>query len=102
MRLSPYSTVNSMDPYQETQATYDYLTTELDRLGLLYLHLVEPADREHEEGRQVLKKNRTNFRNVLLVNGGYTSRQAAQVVAEGSADRSEERRVGKESVRTGR
>src|SRR3546814_12101367 len=27
IRLSPYSTVNSMDPYQETPATYDYLTT---------------------------------------------------------------------------
>src|SRR3546814_9191919 len=75
-----------MDPYQETQATYDYLATELDRLGLLYLHLVEPAAREHEEGRQLLKKIRTNFSNFLIVNGGYTSRQAAKVVEEGSAD----------------
>src|SRR3546814_5687488 len=75
-----------MDPYQETQATYDYLTTELDRLGLLYLHLVEPAAREHEEGRQLLKKIRTNFSNFLIVNGGYTSRQSAKVVEDGSAD----------------
>lgn len=86
IRLSPYGTFNSMDAYEETFATYDYLTTELDKLGLLYIHVLEPEARTHEEGRQLLKKIRSNFSNLLMLNGGYTGTAAAEAIENDRAD----------------
>lgn len=86
IRLSPYGTFNSMDPYEETFATYDYLSAELGKLGLVYIHLVEASAREHEEGRRLVKNIRSNFSNLLILNGGYAAGTAAEAIEEGRAD----------------
>ncbi|QEC51150.1 N-ethylmaleimide reductase [Anseongella ginsenosidimutans] len=85
VRLSPYSTFNSMHPYEETFETYDYLSAELDKLNLVYIHLVEPAARELEEGRRLVEKIRSNFRNLFIANGGYSAESAAEAVENDQA-----------------
>lgn len=86
IRLSPYGTFNSMAAYEETFDTYDYLAGELDKLDIVYIHLVESAARSHDEGLRLLEKIRENFSNTLILNGGYTGATAAAALEEGKAD----------------
>jgi N-ethylmaleimide reductase len=41
VRLSPYGVANDMPPYAEINETYTYLSQELNKLGIAYLHLVD-------------------------------------------------------------
>jgi N-ethylmaleimide reductase len=75
-----------MPSYDETFDTYDYLTKELNKLDILYVHLVESAARNQEEGRHLIPLIRENFNNILIVNGGYTQEKAEAVLAAGGAD----------------
>src|SRR3972149_2728727 len=40
MRLSPFGVFNDMPLYDEMEADYTYLVQQLNRLGLVYLHMV--------------------------------------------------------------
>jgi N-ethylmaleimide reductase len=48
VRISPSGTYGSMSD-SNPQATFGYVTTELDRLGIAYLHVVEPRIKGTEE-----------------------------------------------------
>jgi len=41
IRLSPYGVASDMPHYPEIDATYNYLSTELNKLGISYIHLVD-------------------------------------------------------------
>ena len=41
IRLSPYGVFNDMPHYPEIDETYRYLAQQLDRLGVVYIHLVD-------------------------------------------------------------
>ncbi|HYH56562.1 MAG TPA: HisA/HisF-related TIM barrel protein, partial [Anseongella sp.] len=77
---------NSMPAYQETFNTYDHLVQELDRQGIAYLHLIELAAKQHEEGRRLIEKIRKGFGKTLILNGGYTAESAAEALEAGRAD----------------
>jgi N-ethylmaleimide reductase len=86
VRLSPYNTYNSMVPYDETSETYQYLATELNKLNIVYLHLVAHAPRGTEEGRELLKSIRSTFKNAIILNGGYTKETAGEAISNNEAD----------------
>ena len=82
VRLSPASAFNSMkDP--NPQATFEYVTKALSRLGLAYLHVIEVVDAVKEFD---FKKLRQQFAGPYMANGGYTFEKAQSAVKNGDVD----------------
>jgi len=86
IRLSPYNIYNDMPSYDETFATYVALTKELNKLGILYLHVVESSARKSEEGNRLLARMREDFDHIWMVNGGYSREQAENTLEANQAD----------------
>lgn len=86
IRFSPYNPYNGMPLFEETFATYDYLTQELNKLGILYIHLLDAAARSSEEGLTLIHKIRENFQGILILNAGYTAARAAYALETEKAD----------------
>jgi len=90
VRIAPsgsYGPMSDGDP----AATFGYVTTELDRLGIAYLHVVEPRIKGTEEiaqGRAPIAAQhlRKKFSRTLIAAGGFSGDSAAAVVAAGDAD----------------
>ena len=86
VRISPYSTFNSMPAYEDILKTYTYLTTELSKLNITYLHLIDYAARSNNEGLTLIKDIRNNFKQLLILNGGYTKERAENAIESGESD----------------
>jgi N-ethylmaleimide reductase len=90
VRLSPNSTYGSMSDSDPT-ATFGYAARQLDRLGVAYLHLIEPRIKGIEEiakGQAPIaaRQLRQKFRRILIAAGGFNGESAAAIVAAGDAD----------------
>lgn len=86
LRISPYNPYNSMPAYDAVFATYDYLSKELNNIGIAYLHMIDYAARATEEGQALIQTIRNNFTNTLILNGGYNRERAEEVLTNGLAD----------------
>lgn len=81
IRLSPGSRLGGIDEGEEHPALYRYLTEELAKLNLVYLHLA------HGGNDELLRDIRARWRNTLLVNRGNRPLEAIGAdVAAGLAD----------------
>lgn len=90
VRIAPSGTYGSMSDSDPT-ATFGYVTTQLDRLGIAYLHVVEPRIKGIEEvakGQAPIAAQhlRPKFSRTLIAAGGFTPASADAVVAAGDAD----------------
>jgi N-ethylmaleimide reductase len=89
VRLSPGGTFNSMRD-SNPAATFGYAVESLDRLGVAYLHVIEPTDPEHfkVEGAPVSATRflRTLFHGTLITAQGYDFEKGNAVLAAGDAD----------------
>jgi N-ethylmaleimide reductase len=90
VRISPSSTYGSMSD-SDPQATFEYVTTELDRLGIAYLHVVEPRimgteDVSHGEAAIGAQHLRKKFSRTLIAAGGFNPASAEAIVTFGDAD----------------
>jgi len=87
VRLSPSGTFNDMTDSNPID-TFGYAVRELDRLGIVYLHLVEGTEADARHGGTIVptEKLRPLFNRALIVNGGYDRRKADAVIGEGRAD----------------
>jgi N-ethylmaleimide reductase len=87
IRLSPYGAGGDMHPYPEIDATYQYLATQLNNLGLLYIHVVDhSALGAPEVPLQIKQEIRTRFKGTLILAGGYTAEKADADLKSGRAD----------------
>jgi N-ethylmaleimide reductase len=72
IRLSPYGVASDMPHYPEIAETYTYLAEELNKLGIIYLHLVDHSSMGAPEVPSEIKGIiRTRFKNALILSGGY-------------------------------
>jgi len=87
MRVSPTGTFNSMSD-SDPVSTFGYAAQALDRFGLAYVHVVEPASgRFAVPGAPVVAPAiRERFHGPLILNGGFDLATADAVVAAGQAD----------------
>ncbi len=83
IRLSPYGLYNDMPHYAEIEATYTYLIRELDRIGVVYVHLI---DTEGSLPLELKQSIRSVFNNTLILSGGYTHTKAADDLESGLGD----------------
>ena len=87
-RLSPHFLVHGMSD-SDPRETFSRCAAELDRIGIGYIHLVEPVG-----GRlgvtapqdRMAPLIREKFRGTLMLNGGYDATSGNEVVSGGGAD----------------
>ncbi len=83
MRLSPYGVFNDMEIDPTMEDTFERLAVELDRIGLVYLHLVDHSSMGAPEVKPSIKRKiRAAFHGTLILSGGYDlSRAEADLLA---------------------
>ena len=87
VRLAPNGAFNDMGS-PDYREQFTHTATELDRVGLAYLHVMDGlAFGFHEQGAPMtLEEFRAVFHGPLMANCGYTLESAETRLAEGSAD----------------
>jgi N-ethylmaleimide reductase len=86
IRQSPWSKAGDLAHYEETDETYIYLVNELEKIGIVYLHLLDPT-RYSPMGADTLAIIRREFASTLILNGGLHTLDAIdEVLKTGKAD----------------
>ncbi|MFD2784837.1 alkene reductase [Hymenobacter rubripertinctus] len=87
IRLSPWSTFNDMALYDDIDALYEHLATELQKLDLVYLHLINQQSPEvAAKCVATIDGLRAKFTNTLILCGEYNAEQAQAELQKGRAD----------------
>jgi N-ethylmaleimide reductase len=84
IRLSPYGVASDMPHYPEIDETYNYLSQQLNTLGIAYIHLVDHSPMGAPAVPLEIKKQiRKNFKNTIILAGGYELEKAEADVESG-------------------
>jgi N-ethylmaleimide reductase len=84
IRLSPYGVASDMPNYPEIDTTYDYLSKELNKLDIAYIHLVDhSAMGAPAVPIEIKKMIRNNFKNSMILCGGYDKESAEADIESG-------------------
>ena len=87
IRLSPFGVFNDMPIYPSMEADYTYLAHELDKLGLMYAHLVDHSAMGAPPVPDSIKATfRSVFKRSLILSGGYDAVRAESDLEAGKCD----------------
>ena len=87
IRLSPYGANGGMLAYPEIDETYSYLATQLEALGILYIHLVDHSAMGAPVVPMAIKQHiREKLDKTLILAGGYSKETAERDLQSGLAD----------------
>jgi N-ethylmaleimide reductase len=87
IRLSPYGVAGDMPHYPEINATYNYLSEQLNKIGIAYIHLVDHSAMGAPEVPMEIKKLiRNNFNNKIILSGAYDRERAETDIQSGLGD----------------
>jgi N-ethylmaleimide reductase len=87
IRLSPYGALNDVGPFPETEEQYAYLAEKLNLVGVEYIHLVDHFSMGSPKvPLTTVQKIRNNFKNSIILSGGYTLERAEDDLASCMAD----------------
>ena len=87
IRLSPYGASNGMKPFDQLEETYEYLATELGKLGIVYIHVVDHSSLGAPEVTESVKsKIQNSFGGPIIACGGFDKERAERVLNENKAD----------------
>jgi N-ethylmaleimide reductase len=81
-RMSPNGTFNSMRDSNPIQ-TFSYLVEQLNKLGIVYLHVVDPVA---DGAKRVSPVLRRKFDRSYIVNGGFDLNSANAAIHDGEVD----------------
>ena len=81
-RISPNGAFNSMSDSNPLR-TFSYLAEELNKLGIVYLHVIDPVA---DGSKRVSPLLRRKFDRSLIVNGGFDLDSANAAIRNGTAD----------------
>jgi N-ethylmaleimide reductase len=92
VRISPLGTLNDIHD-DSPEATFGHIANRLSDYGFAYLHMVNPAMEQMQNGKEpdpralrMSKLIRKNFKGTLIVAGGFQADTAAQWLQEGRTD----------------
>src|SRR5262249_5609332 len=92
VRLSPYGIANGSGE-ADPMPLYSHAIKSLDRLGLAYLHFIEPrssgagrAEVNHQNVPSAMMLYRSMWSGALITAGGFNGDTAEAAIAEGNAD----------------
>jgi len=87
IRLSPYGVASDMPQYPEIDSTYKYLSEKLNRMDILYIHLVDHSGMGAPEVPTEIKRAiRRRFQGTIILSGGYTFERAEAELHRGLAN----------------
>ncbi len=87
IRISPYGIASDMPLYPEIETTYNYLSDQLNKLGIAYIHIVDHSAMGSPVVPLKIKNHiRTNFKNIIILSGGYDLERAEKDVQSGLGD----------------
>jgi N-ethylmaleimide reductase len=87
IRLSPFGVASDMPHYPEIDETYTYLAEQLNKIGIVYIHLVDhSAMGAPEVPGELKKKIRGIFKNTIILSGGYDKERAEADIESGLGD----------------
>jgi len=93
IRISPFGVFNDMPLYPEIEADYNYLISQLNERGLLYIHVVDHSSTGAPQVPDSIKATIRKASNChVILSGGY---DAARAEADLKADRADLIAVGK-------
>lgn len=86
-RVSPYGVSNGMESDSHTEDLYEKLAEELNKLGLLYMHIADHSSMGAPEVKASVKdKIRKQFKGSLILCGGYDAKKAEKDLSEKKGD----------------
>ncbi len=84
IRLSPGGAFNDVNPFDGQEEAFVYLASELGKLGLLYIHLVDHSSMGSPEvPRNLKEKIKDTFGGTIILSGGYDKERAESDLTEG-------------------
>jgi N-ethylmaleimide reductase len=87
IRLSPYGVASDMPHYSEIDNTYKYLSEQLNRMEILYIHVVDHSSMGAPAVPVEIKKViRIRFQGTIILSGGYTKERAENDLQGGLAN----------------
>jgi N-ethylmaleimide reductase len=87
IRLSPYGAAGDMKAYPEIEETYGYLSKQMGKTGIVYLHVVDHSSMGAPHVPQKIKQLiRQEFSGTLILAGGYNKQKATADLEDGLAD----------------
>jgi N-ethylmaleimide reductase len=87
VRLSPYGVASDMPLYPQIDETYTYLAEELNKLGIVYLHIVDHSAMGAPEVPSEIKIIiRNRFKNTIIHCGSYNRESAEAEIENSQAD----------------
>ncbi|MGB7302106.1 MAG: alkene reductase [Burkholderiaceae bacterium] len=92
IRLTPFGVANDSGE-ADPEPLYRYVIRELDKMGLAYLHLIEPrasgagqAEVDHQDVPSAATMFRNDWRGVLIAAGNFRGDSGAEIIERGDAD----------------
>jgi N-ethylmaleimide reductase len=87
IRLSPYGVASDMPHYPEIDATYKYLSEQLNKIDIAFIHLVDHSAMGAPPVPAEMKKMiRQNFKNTIIQCGGFDKTKAEAAIESGLTD----------------
>ena len=84
IRFSPYSVTGDLTAYdpEEVHETYAYLATELNKIGIAYIHI----NRNEKTAPKTMQAIRKNFQGSIILCSGITGETADEILNQGIVD----------------
>jgi N-ethylmaleimide reductase len=87
IRLSPYGVFGGMGPDAATDELYGHLATELSKIGLVHLHVVDHSAMGAPPVSETLMATmRASFKGAYILSGGYDRARAEADLTAGKGD----------------
>ncbi|MEI6972674.1 MAG: alkene reductase [bacterium] len=87
MRLSPYGVFNGMEIDPTMEDTFERIAIELNKAGLVYVHIVDHSSMGAPEVKPSIKRKiRAAFKGALILSGGYDRARAEADLEAGNGD----------------
>ena len=87
IRLSPFGVFNDMPMYDAMEGDYTYVTEQLNKVGLAYVHIVDHSSQGAPAVPDSIKQTmRRVFKRTLILSGGYDRAHAESDLTAGKGD----------------
>jgi len=87
IRLSPYGVFNDAEIFADLEDTFEYITKELSKLELAYIHIVDHSSMGTPEVTESVKtKIRRAFKGTTIASGGFNKEKAEEALTENKGD----------------
>ena len=86
-RMSPYGAFNGMVSFANLEDQFERLAADLNKLGILYVHIVDHSSMGAPEVTHSVKKRiRDAFKNTVILSGGYDAKRAEHDLGDKKGD----------------